>query len=60
MSCDEQLAARVRDVLKRTRGTAEWRMFGGVCFTLNGDMACGVVSMALMFRIGPNIYEGAL
>lgn len=60
MSCDEQLVARVREVLERTRGTAERRMFGGVCFTLNGNMACGVVSTDLMIRIGPDKYDDAL
>ena len=60
MSCDEQLVARVRAMLRRTRGTAERRMFGGVCFTLNGNMACGVVGTDLMVRVGPDRYDGAL
>jgi len=60
MSCDEQLVARVRAVLKRSRGTAERRMFGGVCFMLNGNMACGVVSTDLMVRVGPEKYDDAL
>jgi TfoX/Sxy family transcriptional regulator of competence genes len=60
MPCDEQLVARVRAVLKRTRGTAERRMFGGVCFTLKGNMACGVVSTDLMVRVGPDKYDDAL
>jgi TfoX/Sxy family transcriptional regulator of competence genes len=60
MPCDEQLVARVRAALKRTRGTVERRMFGGVCFTLNGNMACGVVSTDLMVRVGPDKYDDAL
>lgn len=60
MPCDEQLVERVRAVLKPTRGTAERRMFGGVCFTLNGNMACGVVSTDLMVRVGPDKYADAL
>lgn len=60
MSCDEQLVARVREVLKRARGTAERRMFDGVCFTLNGNMTCGVVSTDLMVRIGPDKYDDVL
>lgn len=60
MSCDEQLVVRVRAVLERTCGTAERRMFGGVCFTLNGNMACGVVSTDLMVRVGPDRYVDAL
>lgn len=60
MACDEQLVKRVRAVLKRTPCTAERRMFGGVCFTLNGNMVCGVVRSDLMVRIGPDRYEDAL
>ena len=60
MACDEQLVGRVRAVLERTRGTAERRMFGGVCFTLNGNMVCGVVRADLMVRVGPDRYEHAL
>lgn len=60
MPCDEQLVARVRAALQHTRGIAELRMFGGVCFTLNGNMACGVVSTDLMVRVGPDKYDAAL
>lgn len=60
MSCDEHLVGRVRKMLERTRGTAERRIFGGVCFTVNGNMACGVVSADLMVRIGPDRYADAL
>lgn len=35
-------------------------MFGGVCFTLKGNMACGVVSTDLMVRVGPDKYDDAL
>ena len=60
MLCDEHLVERVRKVLERTRGTAERRMFGGVCFTLNGNMTCGAVSTDLMVRVGPDRYKDAL
>ncbi len=60
MSCDEQLVKRIREVLERKLGTAEQRMFGGVCFTLNGNMVCGVVSTDLMVRVGPDKYADAL
>lgn len=35
-------------------------MFGGVCFTVNGDMVCGVVKDDLMVRVGPERYGDAL
>ena len=52
MAYDEKLAERVRKVLKRRRGIAERKMFGGICFLINGNMACGVVDKELMLRLG--------
>ncbi len=52
MAYDEGLAERVRRVLKRRRGIAERRMFGGICFLVNGNMACGVADGELMLRLG--------
>jgi TfoX/Sxy family transcriptional regulator of competence genes len=51
---DEQLAARVRALLRRRKGVAERRMFGGLCFLLNGNMACGVQQDRLVLRLGPD------
>ena len=60
MACDERLVERIRVVLRGVRGVGERRMFGGVCFTLNGNMSCGVVKDELMVRVGPDRYEDAL
>jgi TfoX/Sxy family transcriptional regulator of competence genes len=60
MACDEGLVERIRDVLRGSHGVSEIRMFGGVCFTLNGNMMCGVVKDDLMCRIGQAAYEPAL
>lgn len=60
MACDEGLVDRVRDALRGARGTGEIRMFGGVCFTLNGNMLCGIVKDELMCRIGEGAYGVAL
>jgi TfoX/Sxy family transcriptional regulator of competence genes len=60
VACDEQLVQRTRAVLKGVRGAVERRMFGGVCFTVNGNMACGVVKDKLMVRVGPARYADAL
>ncbi len=40
MSFDEHLATRVRRLLSRKPGFSERKMFGGLCFMLNGNM-CG-------------------
>ena len=42
MACDLQLVDRIRMILGPRRGVAEKKMFGGVCFTVNGNMCCGV------------------
>lgn len=60
MACDERLVERVRVALKGMRDTGERRMFGGVCFTLNGNMTLGVVKDELMVRVGPDRYRDAL
>ena len=35
-------------------------MFGGICFLLYGNMACGVLGDNLIVRVGPANYEKAL
>jgi TfoX/Sxy family transcriptional regulator of competence genes len=57
---DEMLAQRVRDCLAEEPGVREIRMFGGLCFTLNGNMCVGVVGEELMVRVGPDAYERCL
>ena len=52
MAYDEALAARVRRLLKRRRGFAERKMFGGIAFMLDGNMCCGVLDRSLMLRLG--------
>ena len=41
-------------------GFAEKKMFGGLCFLLNGNMACGINGDQLMVRVGPDGYQDAL
>lgn len=60
MAYDEQLVKRIRAALKGSRGAGERYMFGGVCFTIDGNMVCGVVRNELMVRVGPDNYEAAL
>jgi len=57
---DEALAARVRACLAGKRGLAERRMFGGLCFLVNGHMCAGIVDATLMLRVGPERYAAAL
>jgi TfoX/Sxy family transcriptional regulator of competence genes len=60
MAYDEQLAERARAALKGTKGLAERKMFGGLCFTVNGNMVAGVVDKKLMLRVGPENHEAVL
>ena len=39
MAYDEELAARIRDLLTDECGVAEKKMFGGLAFLVNGNMA---------------------
>jgi TfoX/Sxy family transcriptional regulator of competence genes len=60
MAYDEQLAARVRKILRRREGLTEKRMFGGLSFLLHGKMCCGILQNDLVVRIQPEDYESAL
>jgi TfoX/Sxy family transcriptional regulator of competence genes len=57
---DEELAARIRTVLRGRDDLAEKKMFGGLTFMVAGKMACGVVHDDLMGRVGPNGHDAAL
>lgn len=60
MAFDEELAARTRAALGDVRGVTEIRMFGGLCFTVHGNMAVGVTGGDLMVRLAPEEGEAAL
>jgi TfoX/Sxy family transcriptional regulator of competence genes len=54
MPWDEGLAQLMRDDLAAYPVT-ERKMFGGLCFLLNGHMVCGIHRGGAMFRVGkPN------
>ncbi len=54
MAYDTKLCERIRAQLKGTRGLEEKKMFGGVGFMINGNMACGVQKDDLVIRINPD------
>lgn len=60
MAYDLKLTDRIGKLLARQPGVKERQMFGGVCFTLRGNMCCGVVGKKLMVRVGPEAYQAAL
>src|SRR6476620_2866081 len=59
MAFDESLAARIREVLARKRGVEEKKMFGCICFLLNGNALAGVWKNRLIARLGPDEGDSA-
>lgn len=60
MPYDETLAGIMRDELVRLEGVAEKKMFGGLCFMLNGNMLCGIDKKGGMARVGKENEAAAL
>ena len=48
---DEALVERIRPLLKRRRGYSEQKMFGGLCFMINGNMCVGPWKGGLVVRL---------
>jgi TfoX/Sxy family transcriptional regulator of competence genes len=54
MAYDEELANRVREVLGGEQGLTEKKMFGGLAFLINGNMAVSASSKGgLLLRVDP-------
>jgi len=51
MPYDQDLAARIRRVLRRRANISERQMFGGLAFMYKGKMCCGIVGRDLMVRV---------
>jgi len=60
MAFDETLASRIRSALARKKGIEEKKMFGCICFFLNGHALVGVWKDRLIARLGPDEGEAAL
>jgi TfoX/Sxy family transcriptional regulator of competence genes len=60
MPYDELLAIRMRAALGPQAGLVEKKMFGGIGFLVNGNMACGVHKDDLIVRVGSQNYAAAL
>ena len=60
MAYSESLAERTRQFFVRNRGITEKKMFGGVGFLINGNMACGVNKQDLILRLSDEDFEKAL
>jgi TfoX/Sxy family transcriptional regulator of competence genes len=52
MAYDETLARTFREALAGRAGVSERKMFGGLCFMLDGNMLCGTYRDRGMYRVG--------
>jgi TfoX/Sxy family transcriptional regulator of competence genes len=54
MAYDEQLAARIRELVRDEPGLAEKKMFGGLAFLVNGNMAIAASGQGgVLVRVDP-------
>ena len=54
MAFDEHLADRIRELVGHERGVSERRMFGGLAFLVNGNMAVSASGQGgLLVRVDP-------
>lgn len=60
MPFSESLAGRIRDALAHRRNIEEKKMFGCICFFLNGNALVGVWKNRLIARLGPDEAEVAM
>lgn len=60
MAYNEEHAQILRDALADISGITEKKMFGGLCFLLNGNMLCGVHKGGGMARVGKDNEAAAL
>ena len=60
MALDEDLAERMRVALAGRGALREVRMFGGLCFMLNGNMVAGTSKRGLLVRVGKDQEARAL
>ena len=55
MAYDEELADRIREVVQDERGLTEKRMFGGLAFMIDGNMAVGASGQGgMLLRVDPD------
>ncbi len=60
MAYDEGLLQRVEEILQEDDGFSYKKMFGGICFLIHGNMACGIINEDLIIRVGKDNYESCL
>jgi len=61
MAYDEDLANRIRELVSAQEGVSEQRMFGGLAFLVNGNMAVSASGQGgLLLRVHPDETDALL
>ena len=60
MAYNIALAEKIQKRMEKQKGFSQRKMFGGICYMINGNMACGIVGDDLMVRVGPKDYQRSL
>jgi hypothetical protein len=60
MAFNENLAQRIRTEIGVVPGYAEKKMFGGIAFLFQGNMACGIIGDDLIVRVGAANHRSAM
>jgi TfoX/Sxy family transcriptional regulator of competence genes len=61
MAYDEDLAARIRELLAAERAVTERKMFGGLAFLINGNMSVSASGQGgLLVRVDPDESDSLL
>ncbi len=56
-AANETLIARIRPLMNRRKGSSEQKMFGGVCFMINGNMCVGPWKGSLIVRLAKDKHD---
>lgn len=56
-NADVTLVERIRSIMKRHKGYSEKKMFGGICFMINGNMCVGPWKGSLIVRLDKADHE---
>ena len=60
MANDTALSQRIRPILSEWKGVSERKMFGGVCFMVNGNMCVGTWKRSLIVRLDKDKHDEVL
>jgi len=60
LAFDEGLHERIKEILARKIDFQYKKMFGGICYLLNGNMLGGIINNELFVRVDKDLYDELL